>query len=55
MSIFMDQGFGAWKSWDWRHDFAAEPQRQARALLEAERTIEITDPQGSPLMLELES
>ena len=55
MSIFMDQGFGAWKSWDWRHDFGAEPQRQARALLDAKRTIEIADPQGSPLMLELET
>ncbi len=53
MTILLDQGFGAWRADGApRHDFAAEPDRQARSLQSLDFTVGVREGSEVPIVLE---
>jgi hypothetical protein len=53
VSILLDQGFGAWTCDALRHDFLAAAAKQARELQERDFAVRISEPNGSPLVVEM--
>ena len=53
VSILLDQGFGAWISDVLRHDFSAAATKQARELQEKDFAVRISEPNGSPIVVEM--
>ena len=54
ITILFDQGFGAWRaSGTPRHNFAAEPSRQARSLKSLDFSVEVEKDRDAPVVLEI--
>jgi hypothetical protein len=53
VSILLDQGFGAWTCAALRHDFSATAAKQARELQEKDFAVRISEPNGSPIVIEM--
>ena len=53
VSILLDQGFGAWTCDAIRHDFSAAAPKQARELEERDFAVRISEPNGSPIVVEM--
>ena len=54
ITIMFDQGFGGWRaSGTPRHNFAAEPSRQARSLKSLDFPVEVEEGRDTPVVLEV--